>query len=229
MLGSHHQSNTSLEEPPVDEDQDEQPQPRKGSVLLHQQLPVNAHSGTTILLTIIAQAAANLAHALQIVTAVQQILNVLRHDLCDIAQLVVELVEVLRGAGIGIGSTGFCDEVVKLHEGVGPQRWVVVVGGLVGGGELGGEVGEVGESELARVGTLADAEKNDVGVEEVVDGVGAGLDAGLGFGVAGEFAQDLADLVLDFGEGGFGLMERRLVDVCSFYGIGRTDLLFFID
>lgn len=74
----------------------------------------------------------------------------------------------------------------------------------VGGGELAGEVGEVGEGQLARVGALADAEEDDVGVDEVVDGEdsGGGLDGGLGFGVAGEFAEDLAELLLDFVEGG---------------------------
>lgn len=74
----------------------------------------------------------------------------------------------------------------------------------VGGCELAGEVGEVGEGELARVGALADAEEDDVGVDEVVDceeGRG-GLDGGLGFGGAGEFAEDLAELLLDFVEGG---------------------------
>ena len=47
------------------------------------------------------------------------------------------------------------------------------------------QVGEVREGELARVGALADAEEDDVGVDEVVQGVGAAFDAGLGFRVAG--------------------------------------------
>lgn len=74
----------------------------------------------------------------------------------------------------------------------------------VGGGELAGEVGEVGEGQLARVGALADAEEDDVGVDEVVDREegGRGFDGGLGFGGAGEFAEDLAELLLDFVEGG---------------------------
>lgn len=74
--------------------------------------------------------------------------------------------------------------------------------GGVGGEELAGEVGEVGEGELARVGALADGEEDDVGVDEVVDGVAARFDGGLGLRVAGELAEDLLGLLLDFFEGG---------------------------
>lgn len=44
-----------------------------------------------------------------------------------------------------------------------------------------------------------------MGVDEVVDCEGGGFDGGLGLRVGGELAEDLADLLLDFGEGGFGL------------------------
>jgi hypothetical protein len=76
----------------------------------------------------------------------------------------------------------------------------------VDGGELAAEVGEVGEGQLARVGAVADGDEDDVGLDEVVEGEGAGaVDRGLGLGVAGELAEDLADLVLDLVEGAFGL------------------------
>lgn len=87
----------------------------------------------------------------------------------------------------------------------------------VGGCELAGEVGEVGEGQLARVGALADAEEDDVGVDQVVDREegGGGFDGGLGFRVAGEFAEDLAELLLDFVEGGgVGLANGMSVFVC---------------
>lgn len=84
--------------------------------------------------------------------------------------------------------------------------------GGVGRVELPGQVGEVGEGQLARVGAVADGEEDDVLVDDVVEGVlGAAVDGGLGFGVAGELAEDLADLALDFGEGGFGLEGFGLV------------------
>lgn len=41
--------------------------------------------------------------------------------------------------------------------------------GRVRGCELAREVGEVGEGELAGEGAVADAEEDDVGVDEVVD------------------------------------------------------------
>lgn len=40
-----------------------------------------------------------------------------------------------------------------------------------------------------------------------MDGVCAGFDGGLGFGVAVETAEDEFDLGFDFGEGGFCLLE----------------------
>lgn len=102
----------------------------------------------------------------------------------------------------------------------------------VGGCELAGEVGEVGEGELARVGALADAEEDDVGVDEVVDceeGRG-GFDGGLGFGGAGEFAEDLTELLLDFVEGG-GVGLGKGVSVLSFVWKRRlgTNLCFVVD
>lgn len=192
-----------LKEAPVDEDQDEEAQASKRTILLEHKLPVDAHSSPTILFAIIPQTTANLAHALKIIATIKQILDILGHNLRDVAQLVIKLIEVLRSAGVGVSSARLGDEVVKLHEGVGPEGRVV--DGLRGvcGCELAGEVGEVGEGELARVGALADAEEDDVGVDEVVDcEEGGGLDAGLGLGVAGELSLDLAELLLDFVEGG---------------------------
>lgn len=198
-----------LKESPVQKDQDDEAQAGKGTILLEQQLPVDADGGSTVLFAVVAQAAANLAHALEVVAAVEEVLDVLGHDLCDVAQLVVELVEVLGGAGVGVGGLCLCDEVVKLHEGVGAQGGVVDLLGRVGGGELGGQVGEVGEGELARVRGGADAEEDDVvgRRDEVVDRVRrAAVDAGLRLRVARELAEDLAHVLLDFGELRFRLL-----------------------
>lgn len=192
-----------LKEAPVDENQDEEAQTSKGAILLEHKLPVDAHRSPTILFAIIPQPTANLSHALKIITTVKQVLNILSHDLRNVAQLIIKLIKILRSAGVSVSSARLCDEVVKLHEGVGAEGRVV--DGLRGvcGCELAGEVGEVGEGELARVGALADAEEDDVGVDEVVDcEEGGGLDAGLGLGVAGELSLDLAELLLDFVEGG---------------------------
>lgn len=113
----------------------------------------------------------------------------------------------MGGARVAVGGLGLGDEVVELHEGVRAQGGAEQLGHGIHGGELGGQVREVGEGELARVGALGDAEVDDVGGEEVVDCVGAGLDGGLGFGVAVEAAEDEFDLGFDLGERGFCLEE----------------------
>ena len=66
-----------------------------------------------------------------------------------------------------VGFLRALDEGVELDEGVGPQGGRLVRAGGVGGGELGGEVGEVGEGEFARVGLFADGEEADAGGDEV--------------------------------------------------------------
>lgn len=202
---------TSKEAPPQEE-QDDKAQRRERPVLFQHELPVDSHGGPPVLFAVVPEPAAELPHLLQVVSAVQQVLDVLVHHLGHVAELVVELVEVLARARVGVGRLRLCDEVVELHEGVRAEGRVVDLLRGVGGGELASEVGEVGERELSGVGGIADAEEDDVGVEEVVEGMGAGVDAGLGLGVAGEFAQDLSYLILDFGEGGFGLRG------CQFWG-----------
>lgn len=196
------------EKSPVDEDEDDESQTCKGRVLLDEQLPVDADGGAAVLLAVVAQAGAQLAHAFKTVATIQQILDVLGHNLGNITQLIVDLVEVLGSTGVGVGGLALGNEVVELHEGVGPQRRRVDLGDRVGGGELAGEVGEVGEGELARVRRGAYGEEDDVLVDQVVQGVGARLDACLRLGVAGELAEDLADVLLGFDEGGLGLQRR---------------------
>lgn len=191
-------------EAPPQEKQYNEPQRTKWPILLQQQLPVDPDRRPPVLLTVIPQPRADLAHALEAVPTIQQILDILGHDLCDIAQLIVQLVEVLRGPRVAVRRLGLRDEVVELHEGVGPQRGAEQLRLRVRGGELGREVREVGEGELARVGALRDAAVHDVRGDQVVDGLRAALDGGLRLGVAVEPAQDQLDLGLDFGERGLG-------------------------
>lgn len=209
-----------LEESPVDKHQKDEAQSRQRTILLQQQLPVDTHSRPSVLFAIVAKTAANLAHLLEVVAAVQQILDILGHDFRDVAQLVVELVEVLRRARVGIRRARLGDEAVKVHKRIRPQRRVVHLVRRVGAVELGGEVGEVGKGQLARVRALADAQEDNVRVDEVVQRVLAALDRGLRLRVAGELAEDLADLALDFGEGGFGLESAFFVSL-SVYNHGH--------
>ncbi len=51
-----------------------------------------------------------------------------------------------------------------------------------------------------------------------MEGVGgAAVDGGLGLGGAGQFAEDLASLLLDFCEGGFGLII--MVSILTFVSV----------
>lgn len=79
------------------------------------------------------------------------------------------------------------------------------LGGWVVGGELAGKIGQVGKGELPRVRGSADGEEDDVRVDEVVQRVVGRLDGGLGLGVTGEFAENLAHVLLGLCEGRLGL------------------------
>lgn len=179
--------------------------------MFQQQVPVDLDGRPPVLLAVVPQPAADLAHALEAVAPVQQVLDVLVHDLCDVAQLVVELVEVLGGARVAVGALGLGDEAVELHEGVGPQGRVEQLLHGVGGGELGGQVRQVGEGQLARVGPLRYAEVDDVAGDQVVDRVVARLDGRLGFRVAVEPAEDEFYLGFDLRNGGLGLWGEGVV------------------
>lgn len=179
-----------LEEPPPQENDYDKPQAADGAVLLEQQVPVDLDRGPAVLLAVVAQARAHLAHALKAVAAVEQVLDVLVHDLGDVAQLVVELVEVLRRAGVAVGALCLVDEAVELHEGVRAEGGAQQLRRRVGRRELRRQVRQVGEGQLARVRALRYADVDDVVGDQVVDRVVARLDRRLGLGVAVEAAED---------------------------------------
>lgn len=109
----------------------------------------------------------HIAHPLQTISPVQQILDVLRHHLRHIPQLIVQLVEILGCTGILVCFLGALDEGIELDEGVGTAGGGEVLLGGVGGCEFGGEVGEVGEGQFSGVGAVADGEEADGGEDEV--------------------------------------------------------------
>lgn len=211
------------EEPHPDKHQHDQHEHADGRVLLDQQIPIDLDSGLAVLPTIVPQPRAHLAHALEAVAAVQQVLDVLGHDLGDVAQLVVEAVEVLGGAGVGVQGLGAADEGVELHEGVGPQGGRVQLLRRVRLRELGRQVRQVREGQLARVRPLADADVHHVRRDHVVQREGPALDAGLLLGVAVQPAEDDLGLRLDFGEGGFCLYAwwHVVSSACLWYSIYR--------
>lgn len=138
-------SSSSREESPPHKNHNKQPQPPNRTILLKQQLPINPNRRLPILLTILPQPRTDLTHPLQTISSIQQILDILRHDLGYIAELVVQLIEVLRCAGVGVGAFGTVDEGVEFHEGVGTEGGREKGVRRIGGTEFGGEVGEVGE------------------------------------------------------------------------------------
>jgi hypothetical protein len=183
--------------------------------LLQQQLPVDADCRFLVFPAVLTQSAGDVAHALEAVSSVQQVLDVLGHDLCDVLELIVELVEVLGGARVLVCLFCALDERVELDELVGAARGREVLLGLVDGCELAREIRQVGKCQLAGVGAVADAEEAEVAADEVAVGgvlaawgqvadtearrgvlvrVGAALDAGLGLRVAVQPALDELDL-----------------------------------
>jgi hypothetical protein len=131
--------------------------------LLHQQLPINPHRRPLILPTILPQSATHFSHPIQTVPTVQQILNILGHDLRHVLQLILNLVQVRTRPRILVRLLGLLDECVELHERVRPTRRAVVLRGRVDICEFGGQVGEVREGEFAWVRGVADAQE-DYGV-----------------------------------------------------------------
>ena len=152
-----------LKKPPPQQKNRNHPDPRKRPILLQQQIPINPHRRLPIFPAILPQPARHLAHPLQTITPVQQILDILRHHLRHVSQLVVQLIKVLARPRVLVCFFGALDEGIEFDEGVGAAGGGEVGGRRVGGCEFGGEVGEVGEGEFARVGAVADGEEDEGG------------------------------------------------------------------
>ena len=119
--------------------------------LFQQQLPINPHRRPAIFFTILSESPTHLAHPLEAIPPIQEILNVLRHHLGHIFQFVIQPIQVGRCPTILVCFPGALDERVKFHERVGSLIGGVVGRLGVGGGEFCGEVGEVGEGQFAGV------------------------------------------------------------------------------
>jgi hypothetical protein len=89
-----------------------------GSHLLQQQFPIDAYSCLSIFLAVFAQSTRQLAHTLQAVTTIQKILYVLRHNLGDITELVVQLVEVLRCATVLVQFLCALNKGIEFNKGI---------------------------------------------------------------------------------------------------------------
>ena len=108
-----------------------------------------------------------LTHLLQRVASVQQVLNVLRHDLCHVLELIVESAKVVGRARILVCSLRLLKEAVELGVCVWAELRVEVVVALVGGLELVADVFEVGDGQLLRIAAFGDCEVCDVVSKDV--------------------------------------------------------------
>ena len=138
-MGIRHAIKRSKEPPPYQYNH-HHPNPRKRSILLQQQLPINFNSRPLILPTILLQAIRHLPHPLQTIPSIQQILNILRHNLRHIPQLIIQLIQILTRAAILVCFFSPLHEGVKFDKGVGAAGGGEVLGGGVGGCEFGGYV-----------------------------------------------------------------------------------------
>lgn len=168
----------SAQEHPPHQEHGQQRDDRDGRVLAQQQLQVDLARGAAVLLGVLSQRGAQVAHLVERVAAVQQVLDVLGHDLLDAREVLVELVQVVLHALVAVELLGLLQEVVECDERVGPHgRLGVLV--AVGVLELLRDLAQVREREVARVPALGDDEVRDAAGARVVDVEVAALQGGL--------------------------------------------------
>lgn len=96
------------------------PDLRMTTHLLQQQLPVDPYCRLLVLPAVFPQSARDVAHALQAVSSVQQVFDVLCHDLGHVLQLIIELVQVLCRSGVLVCLLCALNEGVELDKCVRP-------------------------------------------------------------------------------------------------------------
>lgn len=110
-----------LPKAPNQQYQDDQTKRSKRPVLLQQQLPVDPDGRALVLRTILPQPRAQVAHLLQAVASIQQVLDVLCHHLRHIFQLVIQPGQVVCGATVLVRLLRAVDVALELGELVGSQ------------------------------------------------------------------------------------------------------------
>jgi hypothetical protein len=160
-------TNASPKEAPEEEQHDDGSYSRNWSVLLEKQLPVDADCRALVLGRVLAQPAAHVAHLVQAVAAVKQVVDVLGHGFVHILELVVESVHVVLRPAILVEFLRALQEAFELGVGVRAQARVEVVFALVRALELLAHVVEIGEGEFLRVAAFGDGDKDEVVVHRV--------------------------------------------------------------
>ncbi|KAI7506208.1 hypothetical protein KC367_g149 [Hortaea werneckii] len=116
---------------------------------------------------VFSQSATHVAHLIQAVSPVQQVLDVLRHNLGDILQLVVESAEVVGGPGVLVRLLRALDVAFEFGVLVRPELLAEILVARVRGLELAPHVFEEREGQLLGVGFFGDGDVAEVIVEDV--------------------------------------------------------------
>lgn len=178
---------SSAEEHEPDQKHQKQARSHNWNVLLDHGLEVDSLRLLSILDGVVPQARRQVAHFIQRVASVQQVLDVFRHDLLDVGQVRVEFIEVGLCSLVLVDLLCLAQKVVERAE----AEWS---GGTAQGlsavrvFELVADFCQVQKRQLSWVRFLADRQVDDVVQNQVMNVVVARLDGGLGLGVWGDSA-----------------------------------------
>lgn len=108
----------SIEETPEEEQDDDSCYARDRTILLEKQFPVYADCRALVLGRVLAQTAAHVAHLVQAVAAVEQVVDVLGHGFVHVLELIVQSVHVVLRPAVLVEFLCALEEAFKLGVGI---------------------------------------------------------------------------------------------------------------
>jgi hypothetical protein len=84
--------------------------------LFQHKFPIYPYRSFPVFFAVLSEPATHLTHPLKTVTAIEKILDILCHDLGDIFQLIIQLVQVCACSAVLICFLGPLDECVEFDE-----------------------------------------------------------------------------------------------------------------
>lgn len=192
----------------VDDDHEEQPQAANHRVLSDHGVEVDSLRPLAVLDRVHLQRQRQVQHFVERVAPVQQVLNVLRHHLLDVGQVVVQPVQVQLDSLVLVYLLRFQQKVVKQRETEGTSahtKRILAVTLL----ELVADLVKIGERQLARIPFVTDTQVDDLIGNNVVDIVGAQLNRRLRSRVRGDSQNEDLALLLLFIEARIRLVINR--------------------
>lgn len=88
--------------------------------LFQQKLPVDTNCRLPVFPTVLSQSTRHFAHTFKAIPAVQEVFDVLGHDLRHIPELVIEFIEVLGCSTVLVGLLCPLNECIELNKGIWP-------------------------------------------------------------------------------------------------------------